>query len=164
MVVSVEVANPSSRPVTALVADRAGWNRAAWLLAPLGAGQSRTLTARWTFPARGRHPVEPLIVEASYPFGLVRAVRVLTGPGEVFVLPAVGSVDLGGFRRWLARGVSGESQSRRPSRRADPGTGDVRGLRPYRPATARETSTGGRPPGGTNSWSGSTIAATPSDW
>jgi uncharacterized protein (DUF58 family) len=132
VVVSVEIANPSGRPVTALVADRSRWNRAAWLLAPLAARASRTLTARWTFPVRGRHPVEPLTVEASYPFGLVRAVRELGGPGEVFVLPAVGRVDLAGFRRWLARGVSGESQSRRPSRRADPRTGDVRGLRPYR--------------------------------
>jgi uncharacterized protein (DUF58 family) len=132
VVVSVEVVNPSARPVTALVTERSRWNRAAWLLAPLGAGGSRTLTARWAFPVRGCHPVEPLTIEASYPFGLVRAARELTGPGEVFVLPAIGRVDLAGFRRWLARGASGENQSRRPSRRADPGTGDVRGLRPYR--------------------------------
>jgi uncharacterized protein (DUF58 family) len=133
VVISSEVANPSSRPVTALVSERSGWNRAAWFLAPLGARGSRTLTARWKFPTRGRHRVEPLTADVSYPFGLVQAVRDLTGPGEVFVLPAVGRVDLAGFRRWLARGVSGESPSRRPSRRAAPGTGDVRGLRPYRP-------------------------------
>jgi uncharacterized protein (DUF58 family) len=132
VVVTAEVTNPSARPVTALVAERSVWNRAAWFLAPLGARESRPLTTRWTFSARGRHRVEPLSVEVSYPFGLVQAVRELTGPGEVFVLPAVGRVDLAGFRRWLARGVSGESHARRPSRRAAPGTGDVRGLRPYR--------------------------------
>jgi uncharacterized protein (DUF58 family) len=133
VVVSVDVANPSTRPVTALITDRAGWNRAAWFLAPLGSGKSRNLTARWTFPVRGRQVVGPLAVEASYPFGLVKAVRELAAPGEVLVLPALGRVDLNGFRRWLARGSSGESRSRRLSRRAAPGTGDVRGLRPYRP-------------------------------
>ncbi|HET6575189.1 MAG TPA: DUF58 domain-containing protein [Fimbriiglobus sp.] len=132
VVVTAEVANPSARPVTALVAERSGWNRAAWFLTPLGAGGSRTLTTRWTFSTRGRHRVEPLTAEVSYPFGLVYASRDLTGPGEVVVLPAVGRVDLPGFRRWLARGASGESHTRRPSRRAAPGTGDVRGLRPYR--------------------------------
>lgn len=133
VVVTAEVTNPSPRPVTALIAERSGWNRAAWFLAPLGAGGARALSTRWKFSTRGRHRIEPFAVEVSYPFGLVQAVRELGGPGEVFVLPAVGRVDLAGFRRWLARGVSGESPTRRPSRRAAPGTGDVRGLRPYRP-------------------------------
>lgn len=132
VVAAAEVTNPSARPVTALVTDRAGANRAVWLLAPLDPGGSRVLRARWAFPARGKYPVGPLVVESSYPFGLVSAVRELAGPGEVVVLPAVGKVDLERFRRWLVLGASGESYSRRPSRRAAPGTGDVRGLRPYR--------------------------------
>lgn len=133
VVLSADVTNPSAHPVTALVTDRSRWNRAAWLLAPLAAGESRTLTTRWTFPVRGRHPVGPLAVETSYPFGLVMAVREPAEAGEVLVLPEVGRVNLAGFRRWLARGATGENRSRRPSRRAATGSGDVRGLRPYRP-------------------------------
>jgi uncharacterized protein (DUF58 family) len=133
VVVAAEIANPSAHPVTALVTDRAGPNRVAWFLAPLAPGESRILTARWAFPARGKYPIGPLAVESSYPFGLVAAIRELTGPGEVVVLPAVGRVDLERFRRWLVRGATGDARSRRPSRRAAPGTGDVRGLRPYRP-------------------------------
>jgi uncharacterized protein (DUF58 family) len=131
--IASEVTNASYRPVTASVTDRSGDNRAAWLLAHLPAGLTRQLAARWSFPSRGRHPVGPLAVDASYPFGVIHAVRELAPPGEVVVLPAVGRVDREAFRRWLVRSGSGDGHSRRQARRPLSGHGDVRGLRPYRP-------------------------------
>jgi uncharacterized protein (DUF58 family) len=130
--VAADVTNPSRRAATVLITDQAAGNRSAWLLAPLPAGQSQPLTTRWALRARGRHATGPLTAEAGYPFGLVVAARALAPPGELVVLPAVGRVDVEAFRRWLVRAGAGEADSRRPSRRAAPGRGDVRGLRPYR--------------------------------
>jgi uncharacterized protein (DUF58 family) len=130
--VTADVTNHSRRPVTALITDQAADNRSAWLFAPLPAGQTQPIAARWILPTRGRHAVGPLTVEAGYPFGLVVAARAVSPPGELVVLPAVGRVDVEAFRRWLVRAGAGETDSRRPSRRAAPGRGDVRGLRPYR--------------------------------
>jgi uncharacterized protein (DUF58 family) len=130
--VTAEVTNVGRGPVTASVTDEAGSNRAAWLIAQVPVGDTRLLLARWSFPARGRHPVGPLTADSSYPFGVVHALRVLAPPGEVVVLPPVGRVDREMFRRWLVRGGTGDGHSRRPARRPTAGHGDVRGLRPYR--------------------------------
>lgn len=132
-VLNAEVTNASRRPVTAVVTDRCGDHRAAWLLAPLAPGETRRVSARWEFAARGRHPVGPMEVDAAYPFGLVHVVRRIAEPGEVVVLPPVGAVDLVKFRRWLIRGGAGDNKSRKPTRRPAPGVGDVRGVRTYRP-------------------------------
>ncbi len=131
--VSAEVWNPTDRPATAVVTDRSAANRSAWLFAPLPPRDARLISARWTFPVRGLHPIGPLAAEAGYPFGLVTATWELAPPGEVPVLPPVGAVDVERFRRWLVRGGAGDVHTRRPSRRPAPGQGDVRGLRPYRP-------------------------------
>ena len=131
-VLFAEVTNASRRPVTAVVTDRAGENRAAWLLAPLAPGETRRLAARWEFRTRGRHPVGPMEVDAAYPFGLAHATRAIAPPGEVLVLPPIGAVDLAKFRRWLIRGGAGDAHVRKPTRRPAPGLGDVRGVRAYR--------------------------------
>jgi uncharacterized protein (DUF58 family) len=132
-VLFAEVTNHSRRPVTAVVTDRSGDNRAAWLLAPLARGETRRIAARWEFADRGRHEVGPMEVDAAYPFGLAHVTRTIAPPGEVLVLPPVGSVDLAKFRRWLIRGGAGDARNRKPTRRPAPGLGDVRGVRPYRP-------------------------------
>jgi uncharacterized protein (DUF58 family) len=129
----VEVTNAGPRPATVLVADPAPGQSARWLLAPLPAGESATLRADFTFPRRGRYPVGPLVVESEYPLGLARWTKEAEPPGEVVVLPAVGRVDVEGLRRWVGRAAGGEGRARRPSRRPNPGVGDVRGTRPYRP-------------------------------
>jgi uncharacterized protein (DUF58 family) len=132
-VLNAEVTNTSRRPVTAVVTDRCGEHRAAWLLAPLGPGETRRVSARWEFSARGRHVVGPMEVDGGYPFGLVHVIRPVSEPGEVIVLPPVGAVDLAKFRRWLIRGGAGDTKQRKPARRPALGVGDVRGVRTYRP-------------------------------
>jgi uncharacterized protein (DUF58 family) len=132
VVLTADVFNPTAKPVTAVLTDQSSGNRSAWLLAPLGPGESRTVTARWTYSLRGRHRVGPLAVDGSYPFGLVHAVRPIAPEGEVLVLPPTGRVNLESFRRWLIRGGAGDGTTRRLARRASPGHGDVRGIRPFR--------------------------------
>ena len=131
--IATEVRNDSGRAVTTLLTDQADSNRAAWLFAPLPAGESRLLTARWSFKTRGRHTIGPLMVDSSYPIGLVHVLHSLSADSHILVLPPIGKVDLEMFRRWLIRGGAGDGQTRRPSRRAALGNGDIRGLRPYRP-------------------------------
>lgn len=132
-VVNAEVTNASRRPATAVLTDRCGGHRAAWLLAPLGPGETRRVSARWEFSARGRYAVGPMEVDGAYPFGLIHVVRPIAAAGEVVVLPPLGSVDLPKFRRWLIRGGAGDTMQRKPTRRPAPGVGDVRGVRAYRP-------------------------------
>ena len=131
--IATEVRNDSHHAVTTLLTDHADTNRAAWLFAPLPAGESRLLTARWSFQKRGRHTIGPLIVDSSYPIGLVHVLHPLSDDSHILVLPPIGKIDLDMFRRWLIRGGAGDGQTRRPSRRAALGNGDIRGLRPYRP-------------------------------
>ena len=103
-----------------------------WFVGDLGPGETERLRAETTPPVRGRHRLTGVTAECDYPFGLVRWRRTF-GPGEeVVVLPRVGRVSLSEFRRWLVRTTGGEARRRRPSRRPAPGTGDVRGVRPYR--------------------------------
>lgn len=131
--VRVDVTNPSARPAHLLLTDHSAGNRDAWLLAPLRPGETRRLTARWAFTARGRHRIGPMVGDSSYPFGVVRVTRSVADDGAVRVLPAVGAVDLEMFRRWLVRHGAGDANTRRPTRYPLAGQGDVRGVRPYRP-------------------------------
>ena len=99
----IEVTNPSRRAVAVRVSDPAAGQPAGWFLPALPAGGADALQAEWVFPARGRYPVGPLVVESGYPFGLVRWVREVAPAGAAVVLPAPGRVDVGRLRRWLSR-------------------------------------------------------------
>jgi uncharacterized protein (DUF58 family) len=131
--VSTDLHNDSSRSSTTLVYAESGMNRSAWMLSPLAAQDRRTLTARWSFPQRGHYPLGPIVLDSSYPLGLVHVVREHQDDAAVSILPELGRIDLVSFRHWLSRQKAGEGQSHRPSRRPSLGTGDVRGLRPFRP-------------------------------
>ena len=125
--------NDSRRPAVVRVECPAGGEVTAWMLAPLAPGARHDFDFQATFPNRGRYKVGPLTADAAYPAGLVHVTRELAPAVVARVLPRAGRVDPAVLRRWLIRGGAGDAQSRRPSRRATPGSGDVRGLRPYRP-------------------------------
>jgi uncharacterized protein (DUF58 family) len=130
--VTADVTNESAFPVTTLVTATSGDHRAAWLLSPLEGGDRKPIEDRRNFPSRGRHAFGPLVVDSSYPLGLLQVGRQVASDDSVLVLPAPGTIDAELFRYWLARQEAGVGETRRPSRRATPGNGDVRGLRPYR--------------------------------
>ena len=131
--VAADIVNEASFPLTTLVTAAAGANRSAWMFSPLDSGDRQTVTARWNFARRGRHALGPLKVDSSYPLGLLHVERELAPDATVLILPVVGKIDLELFRYWLTRQEAGAGETHRPSRRATPGNGDVRGLRPYRP-------------------------------
>lgn len=131
--VTADIVNDAGFPLTTLVTASAGANRSAWMLSPIGSGDRKAITARWTFTTRGRHALGPLTVDSSYPLGLLHVVRRLALDDSVLVLPRAGAVDFELFRYWLTRQEAGAGETHRPSRRSTPGSGDVRGLRPYRP-------------------------------
>ena len=131
--VAVDVFNPTRRPAAVTVTDAAGPHRSAWLFAPLAAGSVHRLASTPTFARRGAYPVGPLRAESGYPFGVVRVSAPLAADDLLRVLPAPGRVDREMLRKWLIRGGGGDGRTRRQVARPTPGTGDVRGVRPYRP-------------------------------
>ena len=130
---AVDVANPTRRPANVTVTDAAGGHRSAWLFAPLAPGTVHRLVTAPAFPRRGAYPVGPLLAESGYPFGVVRVSVLLAADDVVHVLPAPGRIDREVLRKWLIRGGAGDGRTRRQVARPTPGTGDVRGVRPYRP-------------------------------
>ena len=125
--------NESRRPAVVRVECATGNEVAAWMLAPLAPKARHDFDFQATFADRGRYLIGPVMVDAAYPAGLVHVTREIAPAVVARVLPRAGRVDPAMLRRWLIRGGAGDAQSRRPSRRATPGSGDVRGLRPYRP-------------------------------
>lgn len=127
-----EVTNTTKQPAIVLIRDSLLDRSTAWMLTPLQPGETRALQGRLPVPGRGVYEVGPLVVDASYPFGVIHVTRTIAPPGEVLVLPAIGRIDRAMFHRWMVRGGSGDLQSRRPNQQMSLGTGDVRGVRPYR--------------------------------
>ncbi|MFO0801040.1 MAG: DUF58 domain-containing protein [Gemmataceae bacterium] len=86
-----------------------------------------------TFAERGVVGGEAPRVWTDFPLGLVRFETPGTPGGELLVLPALGTVDLVGFRRWVRREAGVEGRSRRRAARAAADRADLRGVRDYRP-------------------------------
>ncbi|MCZ2343342.1 MAG: DUF58 domain-containing protein [Bacteroidales bacterium] len=102
-----------------------------WFVTEFPLGGHHVLTNTIATPGRGVYLLPPLQGECDYPFGLIRWTRDFGTSEELVILPRVGQVHLADFRHWLARG-DGEDAIRRPSRRLSLGSGEVRGVRPYR--------------------------------
>ena len=132
MAVAVEVENVGRTPAAVEVEAPGVGRPSRWFVGGLGPGEAVTLRDQPLAENRGRHRPGEVTAECDYPFGLVRWRRTFGPGGEVVVLPRLGRVSLGEFRRWLVRTTGGEARRRRPSRRPLPGTGDVCGVRPYR--------------------------------
>jgi len=80
----------------------------------------------WTFPERGPHRLQGVVVSSDFPFGLFRRTRFVAMPAALLVYPArrSGPAARGG----AGGGGQDETESRRPG-----GAGDFLGLRPYTP-------------------------------
>ncbi|MGL6095547.1 MAG: DUF58 domain-containing protein [Fimbriiglobus sp.] len=129
----VEASTIGLRPAMVLLTETAGTQSARWLFTPLRPGSDAVLRTDFVFPSRQVCTLPPIVAESAYPFGLVRWTADVSLPGEIRVLPAVGRVGVEDLRRFVARAAGGEGRSRRPARRPAAGSGDVRGVRPYRP-------------------------------
>ncbi|MBN9521771.1 DUF58 domain-containing protein [bacterium] len=131
--VALRLRNDGPRPVTAGVCEPAGGTAVTGLFEALVPGAEAERAEPRTFFRRGAFGHEPPRAWSDAPFGLVRAeVPGAAGP-VLLVLPAVGGVDLDGFRRWARRQAGAGGRSRQRVARSAADRADLRGVRPYRP-------------------------------
>lgn len=132
--VAVLVWNTGNTPVTVGVSDPVIGPPAGWFLDQLLPGEIECHALR-TFAVRGRFPAAPPTVWSGFPFGLLRyeAIPRARETDPLVVLPASGTADAEGLRRWVLRQAGGEGRARKVLRRVTADQADVRGVRPYRP-------------------------------
>jgi len=91
----------------------------------VGPGESLEVPIRWTFARRGDIRLESLVLESTFPFGLMRRWRALPVPASLLVFPRP--------EPGLApRRAAGAGRVRQHETRVGTG-GDFHGLRPYVP-------------------------------
>jgi uncharacterized protein (DUF58 family) len=135
--IRVTVSNIASRPATVVVEETAAGESATGLVADLPGGASTPCRLRRTFTTRGLQPAR-LRVSSGYPLGLIAMTRSVTA-GDILVLPAIGTIEPNGLRRWLLRHAGDGDRSRKALRSLTSDQADVRGVRPYRPGDAINT-------------------------
>lgn len=130
---AITVSDRHERAASVQVVDTAAGASVRWFLH--GHSDSKAVLHQpRAMPGRGRYRCDPLLVISGFPFGLVEhSTRMRADDSEQVVLPARGSIDVTGFRRWLARAGGEAGQRRRPLRRITSDQADVRGVRPFRP-------------------------------
>lgn len=130
---ALDITNSGQRPIDLSVKEDSTIHSVAFFVPELIPGETRRVFVEFSSPARGRYRVNPLHAEAGHPFGLLTYSRDLTEADELVLLPAIGTIDRGGLRRWLIRRGAGDANSRRPVQRQSSNQSDVRGVRAYRP-------------------------------
>ncbi len=131
-VARTEVCNTGHGPATAVVEDRVGNAPLRWFVHRLGEGRVSTCEAVRVVARRGHYAATLRVLSAS-PFGLIQAERRFSDQPPVVVLPACGTADPEGLRRWLVRESGEDGRARRVLRRITSEQAEVRGVRPYRP-------------------------------
>lgn len=129
--VALRLRNDSARPATAGVSESPDGLTALVEALPPGEQTEHGLTH--VFSARGVIGGAAPRIWSDFPLGLLRAETAGRPGGELVVLPAVGDVDLDGFRRWVRKQAGAEGRSRRRVARSVADRADLRGVRPFRP-------------------------------
>jgi uncharacterized protein (DUF58 family) len=113
------------------IEDAGSSHRLKWFAARLD-GEGQSFRGQVVLPRRGRYAWGPLAATSGYPFGLVHRRKILLPAEEVIVLPRLGRLHRGLFRRLLwSRSADAERQRRQP--RFHPAAQDqFHGLRPFR--------------------------------
>lgn len=132
VVARAEVRNTGQGPATAVVEERVGNAPLRWFVHRLGAAHVSTCEAVRVVAHRGQYAASLRVLSAA-PLGLVQAERRFSSEPPVVVLPACGTADPEGLRRWLVRESGEDGRARRVLRRITSEQAEVRGVRPYRP-------------------------------
>ncbi len=130
-VIQLTVSNIGTNTATVIVDDQIEGESVRWLVPDLRGRTSISCHARRIFATRGQFP-SLVKVSSGYPIGLISIDRP-AAMSEVTVLPAVGTIDADGLRRWVQRQTGNSDRSRKVLRRVTTDQADVRGVRPYRP-------------------------------
>ncbi|HVS38245.1 MAG TPA: DUF58 domain-containing protein [Gemmataceae bacterium] len=130
--VSVHIAATYGRARLGVAVEDGGpSHRLRWFAARLGR-DGQTFRGQVLLPRRGRCAWGPLTAMSGYPFGLVQRRRILAPAEEVLVLPQLGRLHNGRFRR-LVWSRSAYTERRRARPRFHAAAQDqFHGLRPYR--------------------------------
>jgi uncharacterized protein (DUF58 family) len=130
-VVRLIVSNIRTYSATVVVDEQIGGQSVDWLVLDLPGGASVSCYARRVFATRGQFPAL-VRVSSGYPIGFVSIDRP-AAMTDVIILPAVGTIDPDGLRRWIHRHAGNSDRNRKVLRRVTTDQADVRGVRPYRP-------------------------------
>ena len=131
--VLLDIANPGRRPLPGVHLDDRGEAHALhWFLPALAAGEALRCRDEVTLPARGWYAWGEFTASSAYPFGLLRRQVALAPAGEVIVLPRLGRLHRGRFRRYLRLAGLAREWVRREARRHLNAQSEFHGLRAFR--------------------------------
>jgi uncharacterized protein (DUF58 family) len=129
--VSVQVIPAGAVRLGVRIEDVGPAHRLNWFLVRLER-EGRTFRGQVVISQRGRYLWGPLLAWSGYPFGLVYRRVELTPAEEVVVLPRLGRLHRGLFRRHLRSAASDQDRRWRQPRRHAAAQEQFHGLRPYR--------------------------------
>jgi len=127
---TLEVHNTSRHQVIVELRDRSDVHDESITLL-ISAGVIVRPRLAFTPARRGVHVISTSLA-SGYPFGFVTHTRAGPAREPLIVGPALGRLDLEGFRRWLARAGAGDARTRRPARDLAAAQSELRGVRPFR--------------------------------
>jgi uncharacterized protein (DUF58 family) len=131
--VTIRVAPPAGRSRLAVrVEDVGPAHRLTWFADGLD-GDGRSFRGHVVLPRRGCYAWGPVLASSGYPFGLAYRRKELIPAEEVIVLPRVGRLHRGLFRRLLRGAASDPDRRRRLPRPHAAAQDQFHGLRPFRP-------------------------------
>ena len=124
---------PDRRPrrLGVRIEDEGPGHRLGWFADRLGR-EGESFRGQVLLPQRGRYAWGPVTASSGYPFGLAFRRKTLAPSEEVIVLPRLGRLHRGLFRR-LLWSTSAETEHRRRPRRHAAAQEQFHGLRPFRP-------------------------------
>ena len=128
---SVQVASVRGARLGVRVEDVGPAHRLSWFVDRLECGGC-LLQGQVVLSRRGRYRWGPVLASSGYPFGLVYRRKELAPAEEVVVLPRLGRLHRGPFRRLLWSAGSDPDRRWRQPRRHAAAQEQVHGLRPFR--------------------------------
>ena len=129
--VSVHIAPTKGVRLGLRVEDGGPGSKLSWFIGRLER-EGRSFRGQAVLPKRGRYRWGPLLASSAYPFGIVYRCKELTATEEIIVLPQLGRLHRGAFRRLLWSAASDRDRRLRAPRRHAAAQEQVHGLRPYR--------------------------------
>jgi uncharacterized protein (DUF58 family) len=129
---SVRITAPGGARLGVRVEDVGPAHRLSWFADRLER-DGRSFRGHVVLSQRGRYRWGPVLASSGYPFGLVYRRKELAPAEEVMVLPRLGRLHRGPFRRLLWSAASDPDRRWRRPRRHAAAQEQFHGLRPFRP-------------------------------
>jgi uncharacterized protein (DUF58 family) len=129
--VSIQIAPTDGVRLGIRIEDVGPAHRLNWFIDRLER-DGRSFRGQVVLSQRGRYRWGPVVASSGYPFGLVYRRKELTPAEEILVLPRLGRLHRGLFRRLLRSAASDQDRRWRQPRRHAAAQEQFHGLRPFR--------------------------------